>query len=113
MKRTLLSLIALGLGILAAAQGNRIVCDETCRIEYQKTGTEQPEQAAAPKTEGKKAAAKPAPKTAAKAQSAPVPGYAVVSPVGRTSVEMNGCHPSGNQAPHPLALSHGRGPAAG
>ena len=62
MKRTLLSLIALGLGILAAAQGNRIVCDETCRIEYQKTGTEQPEQAAAPKTEGKKAAAKPAPK---------------------------------------------------
>ena len=88
MKRTLLSLIALGLGILAAAQGNRIVCDETCRIEYQKTGTEQPKQAAAPKTEGKKAAAKPAPKTAAKAQSAPVPGYAVVSPVGRTSVEM-------------------------
>ena len=88
MKRTLLSLIALGLGILAAAQGNRIVCDETCRIEYQKTGTEQPEQAAAPKTEGKKAAAKPAPKTAAKAQPASVPGYAVVSPVGRTSVEM-------------------------
>ena len=38
MKRTLLSLIAIGLGILAAAQGNRIVCDETCRIEYQKPG---------------------------------------------------------------------------
>lgn len=38
MKRTLLSLIAIGLGILAVAQGNRIVCDETCRIEYQKTG---------------------------------------------------------------------------
>ncbi|MBQ6045484.1 MAG: hypothetical protein IJL42_08190 [Bacteroidales bacterium] len=93
MKRITLLIMALGLGApVGFAQGNRIVCDETCRIEYQKTETSLPKQA-----ETAKAAAKPAVKTTAvkqelnaadKAQTASVPGYAVVSPVGRTSVEM-------------------------
>ena len=37
MKRITLSLITLALCISAYCQGNRIVCDETCRIEYLKT----------------------------------------------------------------------------
>ena len=73
-------LIALGLAApMGFAQGGRIVCDETCRIEYQKTEASLPKKAAAPKT-----AATPAVKQEPKA----LPGYAVVSPVGRTSVEM-------------------------
>lgn len=40
MKRITLLLMALGLGApVGFAQGNRIVCDETCRIEYKKTET--------------------------------------------------------------------------
>ena len=76
MKRITLLLMALGLGATVGfAQGNRIVCDETCRIEYRKTETSLPKQAETAKT-------------ADKARPAAVPGYAVVSPVGRTSVEM-------------------------
>ena len=76
MKRITLLLMALGLGATVGfAQGNRIVCDETCRIEYQKTETSLPKQAETAKTGDK-------------ARPAAVPGYAVVSPVGRTSVEM-------------------------
>lgn len=72
MKRITLLLMALGLGATVGfAQGNRIVCDETCRMEYRKTEASLPGQA-----------------EAAKARPAAVPGYAVVSPVGRTSVEM-------------------------
>ena len=37
MKRITLSLITLALCFSAYGQGNRIVCDETCRIEYLKT----------------------------------------------------------------------------
>ena len=59
MKRITLLLIALWMGATAGlAQGERIVCDETCRIEY------------------------------LEAQPVSISGYAVVSPVGRTSVEM-------------------------
>ena len=76
MKRITLLLMALGFGATVGfAQGNRIVCDETCRIEYQKTETSLPKQAETAKTGDK-------------ARPAVVPGYAVVSPVGRTSVEM-------------------------
>ena len=76
MKRITLLLMALGLGATVGfAQGNRIVCDETCRIEYRKTETSLPKQAETSKTGDK-------------ARPAAVPGYAVVSPVGRTSVEM-------------------------
>jgi len=82
MKRLTLSLIALGVSILASAQGSRIVCDETCLIEYQKNEV---------KASGKKEAAnkKEAAKPSIKAQKeTAIPGYSVVSPVGRTSVEM-------------------------
>lgn len=99
MKRITLLLIALGLSAqMGFAQGGRIVCDETCRIEYQKTETALPKQAekakaaanttAAKTTATKTAAAKPAAKSADKTPTPTVPGYAVVSPVGRTSVEM-------------------------
>lgn len=103
MKRIALLLIALGLSAqMGFAQGGRIVCDETCRIEYQKTETALPKQAekakaaakpaanttAAKTTATKTAAAKPAAKSADKTPTPTVPGYAVVSPVGRTSVEM-------------------------
>ena len=97
MKRITLLLMALGLGApVGFAQGNRIVCDETCRIEYQKTETAPPKQAETPKAApkpasklaAKTAAVKQTPKTVDKAQPASVPRYAVVSPVGRTSVEM-------------------------
>lgn len=82
MKRLTFSLIALGVSILASAQGSRIVCDETCRIEYQKNEV---------KASGKKEAAnkKEAAKPSVKAhKETAIPGYSVVSPVGRTSVEM-------------------------
>lgn len=92
------------------AQGKRIVCDETCRIEYQKNETALPQKVESPKA-ASKPASQPAVKTTTVKQttkpadkagpapalptipatptaSAPVPGYAVVSPVGRTSVEM-------------------------
>ena len=71
MKRITLLLIAIGLSTLAEAQESRIICDETCRIEYQKTET-------APRKQEPEASIGPS----------VVPGYAVVSPVGRASVEM-------------------------
>lgn len=95
MKKLTLLLMALGLGAqMGFAQGNRIVCDETCRIEYQKTETSVQKQAETAKAVTSKPAVKTTstkqtpPKAAEKAQPAPVPGYAVVSPVGRASVEM-------------------------
>lgn len=80
MKRLTLLLIALGGSVqFGFAQGNRIVCDETCRIEYKKTETSPQKQAET---------AKVTVKANEKAQPASVPGYAVVSPVGRPSVKM-------------------------
>lgn len=72
MRRILVLLLSLCLSVVASAQGNRIVCDETCRIEYQNTEV--------PKAAVK---VKPAP-----AKPSSVPAYAVVSPVGRTNVGM-------------------------
>lgn len=64
MKRFLSFAILLFITLHASAQSGRIVCDETCREEYQKTET---------------SPAKPI---------ASVPGYAVVAPVGQSNVEM-------------------------
>ena len=109
MKRIALLLTTIVLSILASAQGQRIVCDETCRAEYQKTeaaakAAEAPKttvKTEAPKAMAPKAASKPAsvkaapsaapqtpPEATPTVQAPSVPGYAVVSPVGRTSVEM-------------------------
>jgi len=95
MKKITLLLMAIGLSAtMGFAQGKRIVCDETCRIEYQKTETSVQKQAETAKAATTKPAVKTTstkqtpPKAAEKAQPASVPGYAVVSPVGRTSVEM-------------------------
>ncbi len=67
MKRTLALLLTLAVCIQAEAQNNteekRIVCDETCCEEYKKTET-------------------------VKTAAASAPGYAVVSPVGRSDVAM-------------------------
>ena len=82
MKRMSLLLMAMSVSVWAQAQLPRIVCDETCRTEYQKTQAEAPASAAKPK------APAPAPKAAPLPRPASVPGYAVVSPVGRASVEM-------------------------
>lgn len=95
MKKITLLLMAIGLSAtMGFAQGKRIVCDETCRIEYQKTETSVQKQAETDKAATTKPAVKTTstkqtpPNAAEKAQPASVPGYAVVSPVGRTSVEM-------------------------
>lgn len=70
MKKTLLTLFAI-VSIAANAQTERMVCDETCRFEYQRTelGAQNPQ------------------------QTSSAPGYAVVSPVGMSDVKMI------NQAP--------------
>jgi len=83
MKRLTLLLIASGISFLASAQGSRIVCDETCRIEYLKTEVKTPDKEV--KTSNKKESAKPIVKTKKEPAG---PGYSVVSPVGRASVEM-------------------------
>lgn len=97
MKKITLLLLALGLGSPAGfAQGSRIVCDETCRIEYHKTETPLQKQAGASAAAAKPAVkpdenpdtAKSSPRPSTKIRPASVQGYAVVSPVGRTSVEM-------------------------
>ncbi|MBQ9463359.1 MAG: hypothetical protein IJU68_06865, partial [Bacteroidales bacterium] len=97
MKRITLLLLALGLGSPAGfAQGSRIVCDETCRIEYHKTEAPLQKQAGASAAAAKPAVktaenpdtAKSSPQPSTKIRPASVQGYAVVSPVGRTSVEM-------------------------
>ena len=63
MKRIVL-IAALGISIILNAQSERMVCDETCKIEYSGTDAE---------------LAKPAAKEAA---------YSVVSPMGRSAVEI-------------------------
>lgn len=69
------------------AQTRRIVCDETCRQEYQKTEVKA-SAAASPAAPKQPKAVKQAP-APAKASPAPsAPAYAVVSPVGRSNVEM-------------------------
>lgn len=79
--RTFLLFLTLSL-ICVESSAQRIVCDESCKLVD------------APPAESKEAAAKPVQKKAAKQSAAPVsaakeePGYAVVSPVGRSSVEM-------------------------
>ncbi len=65
----------------AGAQVQRMICDETCRAEYQKTEKTQPATKAAAQGTGKKASS-----------SSPIPaavqGYSVVSPIGFSNVEM-------------------------
>ena len=68
MKKLTLLLMALGLGVqMGFAQGNRIVCDETCRIEYQKTETSVQKQAETAKA----VTSKPAVKTTSTKQTPP------------------------------------------
>ncbi len=99
MKRLFIAILALTLSAQGFAQGSRIVCDETCRIEYQKTeasvnGKKAVADSSAAKTQKKTAAANKAVKPAAAATvktentgAKREPGYAVVSPVGRTDVK--------------------------
>ena len=63
MKRIIV-IAALGISLCLSAQSERMICDETCKIESSATAGE---------------AAKPTAKEA---------GYSVVSPVGRASVKI-------------------------
>lgn len=87
--KTLLLLAALSLGPVASGQLKRMVCDETCRTEYQKTETTDKTTAkTTPKTTSKTTAKATAKTTAAKPEeSASEPCYSVVSPVGNGTVE--------------------------
>ncbi|MCQ2156126.1 MAG: hypothetical protein MJY57_02865 [Bacteroidales bacterium] len=93
MKRIIALLALIAATIPAWAQnttaGKRIVCDETCREEYQKAETA----AAAPKPEATKSETTSRPVAPSAPGAATAPLYAVVSPVGRSNVEMI------NQAP--------------
>ncbi len=88
MKRFLATAL-LFCSFVAQAQVGRVVCDETCRIEYLKTSPyEQPHQptqqtpSATPLQPSESAAS-----TAVARQEKPIVGYAVVSPMGHATVE--------------------------
>lgn len=87
--KTLLLLATLMMGPVASGQLKRMVCDETCRTEYQKTETTDKTTAkTTPKTTSKTTAKATAKTTAAKPEeSASEPCYSVVSPVGNGTVE--------------------------
>ena len=79
MKKILL-IIVVGAASLAAYGQGRIVCDETCRVEYKRTESSK----AIVQTAGQQSAAKSA---AAPKAEVKQPSYAVVSPVGVGTIE--------------------------
>lgn len=89
MKRILfLWTMALMTGGGATVYGQRIVCDETCKIEFQHPADETPAAAAAMTEDASPGASRQAAAIVSTPRNAAGPDYAVVSPVGRGTVEM-------------------------
>lgn len=88
--RPLLAIVA-ALSFCIEVSAQRIVCDETCKLADAPPAVAVPTVAAAAKP-SQTIQSKAAAPSAKKLQAAPVkkeePGFAVVSPVGRSSVEM-------------------------